>query len=240
MTAITARCAGVVVVLATLGSGVRLYAQAAEAASTALANAPAQISLQFDRPGLPVPHFVLLVREDGTGRYQAQQVARSSSDGSVRGEAAQQIDRTMNLSASTVTKLFKDARASNDFRIVCASKLKHIASTGDKTLSYTGPDGAGSCAYNYSEDKAVAAITDTLLAIAFTMDEGRKLEFLHRYDRLGLDAEMNFLSQEVAAGRALELATIAPTLASIADDTSVMQRVRLAAAKMLQQSAGTH
>ena len=32
------------------------------------------------------------------------------------------------------------------------------------------------------------------LAIAFTMDEGRKLEFLHRYDRLGLDAEMNSLA----------------------------------------------
>jgi uncharacterized protein (UPF0147 family) len=57
---------------------------------------------------------------------------------------------------------------------------------------------------------------------------------------LGLDAEMNFLSQEVAAGRALELATIATTLESIANDTAVMQRVRLAAAKMLQEVTGTH
>jgi hypothetical protein len=240
MTSTTARFVKVVVVMASLCSGASLCAQTAEAKPTTQANAPAQISFQFDRPGLPVPHFVLLVREDGTGRYQAEQVARSSSDGSVRGEAAQQIDRTMTLSAHTVSKLFQDARALNDFRVVCASKLKHIANTGDKTLSYTGPDGTGSCAYNYSEDKTVAAVTDTLLAIAFTMDEGRKLEFLHRYDRLGLDAEMNFLSQEVAAGRAVELATIATTLQSIANDTAVMQRVRLAAAKMLQEVTGTH
>jgi hypothetical protein len=69
------------------------------------------------------------------------------------------------------------------------------------------------------------------------MDEGRRLEFLHRYDRLGLDAEMISLGQEVEAGRALELGTIAPALALIVDDTAVIQRVRLRAQKMLEQVA---
>ncbi len=68
------------------------------------------------------------------------------------------------------------------------------------------------------------------------MDEGRRLEFLHRYDRLGLDAEMISLANEVQAGRAMELGTIAPTLDAIADDTAVMQRVRLRAEKLLEQS----
>ncbi len=80
-------------------------------------------------------------------------------------------------------------------------------------------------------------LTDTFLAIAYTLDEGRKLEFLHRYDRLGLDEEMNFLTQEVQEGRALELGNISPTLAAIADDTAVIQRVGLRAAKMLEQVA---
>jgi hypothetical protein len=69
------------------------------------------------------------------------------------------------------------------------------------------------------------------------MDEGRRLEFLHKYDRLGLDAEMISLTEEAEAGRALELGTIAPTLAAIADDTAVIQRVRLRAQKMLEQIA---
>ncbi len=69
------------------------------------------------------------------------------------------------------------------------------------------------------------------------MDEGRKLEFLHRYDRLGLDAEMISFGQELTAGRALELGSISPTLAAIADDTAVIQRVRLRAQKMLEQVA---
>ena len=133
-------------------------------------------------------------------------------------------------------KIFKAARELNEFNGVCASKLKNIADTGKKTLSYSAADGHGSCEYNYSENKGVTMLTDTFMGIAYTLDEGRRLEFLHRYDRLGLDAEMITLSQEVDAGRALELGTIAPTLAAIADDTAVLQRVRLRATKLLEQA----
>jgi hypothetical protein len=44
-------------------------------------------------------------------------------------------------------------------------------------------------------------------------------------------------SQEVDAGRAMELGTIAPVLGSLADDGALIQRVRLKARKMLEQVA---
>ncbi len=155
----------------------------------------------------------------------------------MRGQAAQHIDRSINLTPATVTKIFKAARALNYFNIECASKAKNIADTGKKTLTYTGADGSGSCTYNYSENKSVDTLSNSFLAIAYTMDEGRRLEFLHRYDRLGLDAEMISLGQEIEAGRAMELGTITPVLAAIADDTAVIQRVRLRAQKMLERVA---
>jgi hypothetical protein len=233
------------VVLATvvvLGAAIT-YAPAETAVQTA-APAPdapstkqAEVSFQFDRTGLPVPHFTLRVWEDGTGRYQADQAEMPATATSMRGQAAQHIDRPINLTRGTVTKIFKAARASNYFNIECASKAKNIADTGKKTLSYTASDGAGSCTYNYSEIKTIDTMTNTFLALAYTLDEGRRLEFLHRYDRLGLDSEMITLSQEAEAGRALELGTIAPTLAAIADDTALIQRVRLRAQKMLEQVA---
>jgi hypothetical protein len=65
------------------------------------------------------------------------------------------------------------------------------------------------------------------------MDEGRELDFLRRYDRLGLDDAMTFLAQEVSAGRALEVGTIAVSLRSVADDADVMQRVRARARTLL-------
>jgi hypothetical protein len=214
-----------------------VFAQTAELPTTTSAKAQAEVSFKFDRIGLSVPHFVLRIREDGTGRYEADQSEVQATVNSMRGQAAQHIDRPINLSKGTVAKIFKEARAANYFNIECASKAKNIADTGKKTLSYTGLDNSGSCTYNYSEDKLIDALTNTFLAIAYTIDEGRRFEFLHRYDRLGLDAEMISFAQEAEAGRALELGTISPTLAAIADDTAVIQRVRLKAQKMLQQVA---
>ena len=227
-----------IVLGAALLSSATGFAQAPpEPPVTAAAKTPAEVSFQFDRTGLPVPRFTLRLREDGTGRYEADQGEIPATANSMRGQAAQHIDQSINLTSATVSKIFKAARSLNHFDVECASKAKNIADTGKKTLSYSGPDGSGSCSYNYSENKNVDTLTNTFLAIAYTMDEGRKLEFLHRYDRLGLDAEMTNLSQEVQEGRALELGTISPTLASIADDTALIQRVRLKAAKMLEQAA---
>jgi hypothetical protein len=214
------------------------FGQTAEPPPTGLpGNAQAQVIFQFEHPGLAVPQFTLRVNEDGSGRYEADQAEIPATANEMRGQAAQHIDHPIQLSPGLVAKIFKDARALNHFNIVCASKAKNIADTGKKTLSYAGADGSGTCTYNYSENKTVEILTGRFLAIAFTMDEGRRLEFLHRYDRLGLDAEMIYFTEEIEAGRALELGTIAPALASIADDNALIQRVRLKAQKMLEQVA---
>jgi hypothetical protein len=220
-----------------LGSCFSAVAQTAEAAAAASPSPSAEVSFQFDRTGLPVPRFTLRIHENGTGTYQADQAEIPATQTSMRGQAAQHVERPVNLTPDLVAKVFKAARALNHFNVECASKAKNIADTGKKTLTYTGSDGSGSCVYNYSENKTVSSLTDIFLGVASTLDEGRKLEFLHRYDRLGLDAEMNSFADEVKEGRALELGTISPTLTAIADDTAVIQRVRLRAAKMLEQVA---
>ncbi len=60
---------------------------------------------------------------------------------------------------------------------------------GRKTLRYSGPDGEGSCVYNFSENKNVVELTDLFQGIVRTLEVGRKLDFDHRFDRLGLDEE---------------------------------------------------
>lgn len=220
----------------TAASALPSPAQPASASAAAPVETQAVVSFDFERIGLSVPRFTLRVREDGTGSYQADVAEGVSSGTSMRVEAAQHVDRTITLTPATTAKIFKAARGLDRFNIACTSKAKNIADTGKKTLSYVGADGRGSCTYNYSENKSVAMLTDTFLAIAFTLDEGRRLDFLHRYDRLGLDAEMNTLAQEMDDGRALELGTIEPALTSIANDMALIQRVRVRAVKMLDQS----
>jgi hypothetical protein len=122
----------------------------------------------------------------------------------------------------------------------CAAKMKNIADTGMKTLKYTGRDGDGQCVYNYTEVKPVIALTEIFLSTATTIEMGRKLDFKRRFDRLGLDAEMITLGNLLDAHQASEVGTIAPTLRAIANDTELMQRVRLRAAKLLEQTDPSH
>jgi hypothetical protein len=219
-------------------SGMGVMAQTAAPPVDVAATRP-EVTFKFERVGVPVPHYTILLREDGTGRYQADEAVVSpsmQSSSAMQYTGGRHIDRPMTLSPATTEKIFKTARALNFFNVECASKAKNIANTGNKTLSYAGSDGKGSCEYNYSDNKSVSTLTDMFLAIAFTIDEGRRLEFLHRYDHLGMDAEINSLASEVQAGRAMELGTIAPTLDAIAGDGALMQRVRLRAEKLLEQS----
>jgi hypothetical protein len=212
-----------------------LFATLASAQQPAPAKS-AQVSFQFARPGIEVPEFSLEVKENGTGRYRAEQAYVGPGIDSGPSSPTQHIDRAVSLSPGTTHKIFAASRELNRFNDPCASTAKNIADTGKKTLRYTGEGGDGSCTYNFSQDKRVAMLTDLFLGIAHTLDVGRKLEFDHRFDRLGLDAETSLLMEDVAAGRAVELGTIAPTLKSIASDSEVLERVRARAIKLLQQA----
>jgi hypothetical protein len=192
----------------------------------------AAVSFAFERAGFSVPKYTMRVGEDGAGSYQGEEAPPHSPYPGVSSPPAP-IDRRFMLSAATASRIFVLARELDRFDTVCASKAKNIADMGKKTLSYKGPDGEGSCTYNYSENKSVIQLTDIFQGVTATMDEGRKLDHLHRYDRLGLDAALEFLAQQVAEGHALELGTIQTTLRSIAGDTEVMQRARARANALL-------
>lgn len=217
----------------------------AQTASPAPAPTPAtvsEVSFQFERPGLQVPKYTIVVHEDGTGTYKGEEapVSGGSTAMGVRGTSpGRTIDRPMKFAPSTADTIFKTARSLDFFNITCPSKAKNVADTGKKTLNYNGPDGHGSCTYNYSENKSVTQLTEMFQAIAFTMDEGRKLDFLHKYDRLGLYSEMDTLIHEVEEKRAMELENITPALTSIVADEALMQRVREKAARLLAQTETT-
>ena len=190
-----------------------------------------QVTFTFDRKGLPVPKYRLTIQEDGATVYEGEE-----SQGSGSGVAASPVhpfSSTVRISPTTAAHMISTARKLDYFNIVCASKAKNIADTGTKILSYAAPDGTGSCTFNYTENKDVQALTDIIQGITETMDRGRELDHLRRFDRLGLDAAITFLAQEVSEGHALELGTIAASLRSIVADHEVMDRVRTRANKLL-------
>jgi hypothetical protein len=205
----------------------------------ATAQTGATITYQFEHavPGVSVPRYTVVLHEDGSGTYHAEEVERRSADSAVQQVSTKIIDRPMSVTSEMAIKIFQTARALNRFTGFCGTKTKNIADTGKKTLSYAGPDGSGSCTYNYSDEKSVMDLTDLFYGITYTMDVGRKLDFERRFDRLGLDAEMIALEQAVKDKHALELGNIAPTLRTLASDPEMMQRVQTRAAKLLAMAS---
>ena len=197
---------------------------------------PAKVSYHQDRPGLDTPHYTITVAEDGTSQYHAELAPPNAIPGDDLPVTAPVLDRSITFTPVTTAKVFELARAVNRFGIVCESKVKNIANTGSKVLSYSGPEGKSECAYNYSEVKQITELTDIFQSAALTLEMGRRLDFKRRFDRLGLDADMISLGNMLEGHQAIEVGIIAPTLHAIANDTELLQRVRLRAAKMLEEA----
>src|SRR5580698_6893027 len=89
-----------------LSSCLLFEGQVAAPVNSSPGGAVAMVSFEFERPGLAVPHFSLLLREDGTGVYKAEKAEMPPTGMSMRGQAAQYIDRTIVLSPVTIAKVF--------------------------------------------------------------------------------------------------------------------------------------
>ena len=211
-------------------------------AGSMLAQGPAKVTFHLEREGLEIPRFTMSVDEQGNGSYRAELALSKSLPATQPGEPAEPsapppaIERKVTLSTATTTRIFALARDAERFNTQCESKAKNVANMGMKTLTFAGPDGAGRCVFNYTEAKPVMALTEIFLAVQQTLEMGRQMDFKRRFDRLGLDAVMLSLSQMLDAHQAMELGTITQSLRTIASDTELMQRVRLRAAKMLEQA----
>jgi hypothetical protein len=194
----------------------------------------ARVTFQLDQKGAVVPRFTLTIEEDGKVSYAAEQAAPAQEGGNAS-PAIQHVEQRAVMTPATTARIFELARASDRFNIGCEALAKKVADMGRKTLSYSGPGGDGSCVYNYSEVTSVATLTQLLQGVTMTLNMGRKLDFDHRFDRLGLDEDTSELVEMIAEGRAVEVNMIARTLRSIADDSEVLERVRARATTLLQR-----
>jgi hypothetical protein len=203
-------------------SGLRLAAAGA---------GPAQISFTYENPKLQPPKYVVTVGEDGSGHFRSEAGGPVSND--PENIPAEPQDRPIHISKAVREGMFAAARKNKLFAIACDDGAKNIAFQGTKTLQYEGPDGHGSCTYNWSKNPQIDKLTDQFEAIAATLDEGSKLERQYEHGRLSLDGELEVLEQMVHDGRAMEVENIAPILQKLAGDDAVLQRVQRRARAML-------
>jgi hypothetical protein len=190
--------------------------------------------VDFSNPGLTPSQWTLEFHPDGSGHFH-----------SVRGNAVPQdfkvleppnINRDIQVSAKFAERAFQVAHRHKLFNSECESHLK-VAFQGTKKLTYTGPEGEGSCEFNYSRDADIQSLGDSLIAVATTIIEGARLEALLQHDPLGLDQEIQNVQEAAGDGRAQQICSIRDILERLSEDPSVMERVRKRAKALLARAS---
>jgi hypothetical protein len=194
------------------------------------------ILVDFSNPEMNPPHWTLTLHPDGSGHFHSEM--GKPTPGSPQEIDAPGIDRDVQLTPSFAAHVFDAAQRHKFFQEDCDSHLK-VAFQGWKKLSYTGPAGSGSCTFNFSKDKEIEGLGDSLNAVAETILEGARLEMLLQHDRLGLDKEMEFLVDAAGNGRAQQICAIREILVRLAQDEDVLERVRKRAKLLLAQGGAT-
>jgi len=200
-------------------------------ASGAAAIAGPVVSMEFSNPALSPAHWKLMLRPDGSGHFVSEMGKPTPSDpvGEMR---LPDVNRDIQLSPKFAGSVFETAQRHAWFNQPCASHLK-VAFQGWKSLSYSGPQGKGSCTFNYSKDKEIQALGDSFQAVAQTIMEGVRLEMLLQHDPLGLDKEIESLSLAAKDGRAQQICAIRGILERLAQDDGIMDLVRKRARSLL-------
>lgn len=180
------------------------------------------VTMTYDRDGLTVPHWKIMIPEQGDAQYTGKPI-KGADPGLVN----------FHMSASGREKLGWLLGQTNNLQ-PCETRSKGIANMGQKDVTYW-PSGASEvhCSFNYTDNKALGQSTEYLMAIANTIQTGVELDRLHRYDRLGLDAVIHRLVADVKEHRAVEVIAIQPTLQRLVEDEALMDRVRAKAQDLL-------
>lgn len=198
------------------------------------AQTPARIVYTFDHPQLQPAHYTITIDETGAGHFDSVPgAAASEADDPVRPAP---VNRDIRLDNALRADLFRYARSHAFFADRCTNGKSGLAFTGNKTLAYSGSDGHGTCTFVWAADPVLQRLSDQLNAVAYTLEEGRRLDVEVQHDRLGLDSELESLQDAVKNRRASGLPNIAPELETIASDQQVMDRARKRALALLNSS----
>jgi hypothetical protein len=194
------------------------------------------VTVDFSNPGLYPADWTLVLHPDGTGHFHAEGGTRPT-DLTSETILPAKVDRAVRLSAEFTNHLFQAVHSKRILNGKCESHLK-VAFQGWKQIRYSGPDAEGGCKFNYSTDKEIQDLGESLVGVGSTLIEGARLELLYQHDPLGLDKAIQYIVEATDDGRLQQICTIRNILERLEDDPRVLDRVRKRA-RMLLARAGS-
>ncbi len=205
-------------------------------------SAPAQSANPADNPGVSTvifnsvweratpQNFTITVPSSGNTKYVSGSPIKPEDKNAAQDESYQ---FEFTLSAAVQEKIFRLAREAKYFNGDFDFRSHPVASTGKKTLAFADPTRHFQTAFDYSENKSIQELTAIFQGISSTIQHGRRLQYLRRFDKLGLEAELKGMESEVDTHYLAELQIITPILKSLAEDSAVLNIARQRAKRLL-------
>jgi hypothetical protein len=193
--------------------------------SKARGTAVPTVTFSLDFPNADPAHYSIAVSADGRAAYQSDPSSEAST-------GVPYIYR-FTLSSEGTNKIFGAAKQLKYFNQDFEYHKGKVAFTGNKTLAYKDGDRDFRSSYNWSSNTVVQQITDYFEGVAETMEFGRRLEYFHAHDKLGLDAELKRMQEMGNEHQLAEIQAITPILKSIAADNNVLNISRRRAEALL-------
>ncbi len=192
---------------------------------------PATITFSFELPGAVPSRYEVSVQSSGQASYHSEEAPQA---GAAQGEP---YSLQFTVSDATRSRLFDLAKQANYFQGDFDYHKGKIANMGAKTLTYSDSGGSHKTQYNYSMDAAILQITKLFQDLSSTMEFNRRLTFLYRFDKLGIDAELKNMEAAAKQGDLAELQVAQPILSQIAEDHGIMNVARRRADDLLRKMA---
>lgn len=188
------------------------------AAQGAQMDSPPSITFTKEFPGSQPAYYSITVSENGEALYRT-----------APGEAPLEFK----VSPDSARQIFTLARKLNLFREANLESKRRVAQMGKKTFTFHSGAERYEVSFNHTEIPDALALTSLFERLSQTRQHWLRLEYLLRFDRLGIVKELLQLESNLDQGRLLEPALLLPVLEKIRSNNSLVTVAQARAAQIV-------
>jgi hypothetical protein len=176
------------------------------------------VSFTKEFPGSEPAYYSISLRQDGEALYRT---------------APEEKPAEFRLSAESTQPIFSLAQKLSLFREIEVESGRKVAQMGKKTFGYQDGAEATEVSFNHTENPDAVALLALFERLSATMRHRDRLEYLVRFDRLGVVKELLQIEVDLDQGRLLEAALLAPLLEKVRTNKALVNVAQERAGKIL-------
>ena len=168
-------------------------------AQTASAGLPT-ITFTKEFPGSNPDYYSIALRRNGDALYRF---------------APDEEPTLFQVSQESADQIFEIAQRLNHFQGTMLESKQEVANMGKKTFQYENGDERSVVSYNHTVNADALALAALFERLSATQKHRNRIEYLLRFDKLGIVKELLQVEMDLNQGRLLEPALLLPVLEKV-------------------------